>query len=98
MNNPNLIAVAVLLNLLNVRHHLGHVVGHARDGVGRQHVERGHVGEEARLLSRRQPQKVRLHVAHLFAEYAERRIKYGILFIFSPFYEYTNLEYVHVPV
>jgi len=24
--------------------------------------------------------------------------KYGILFIFRPFYEYSHLEYVHVPV
>jgi len=36
--------------------------------------------------------------AALHVEYVERRIKYGILFIFSPFYEYSNLEYVHVPV
>ena len=34
----------------------------------------------------------------LHVEYAKRRIKYGILFIFSPFDEYSNLEYVAVPV
>jgi len=28
----------------------------------------------------------------LNVEYAERRIKYGILFLFSPFYDYSNLE------
>jgi len=32
----------------------------------------------------------------LYVEYAERRIKYGILFIFSLFYEYSNLDYGHV--
>jgi len=32
----------------------------------------------------------------LQVEYAERRIEYGILFIFSLLYEYTNLEYVHI--
>jgi len=31
-------------------------------------------------------------------EYAERRIKYSILFVFRPFHEYSNLEYEHVPV
>jgi len=36
---------------------------------------------------------VRLHV-----EYAKQRIPYGILFICSPFYEYSILEHVHVPV
>jgi len=34
----------------------------------------------------------------LHVEYAEQRIKYGILFIFSPLYEYSHLEYEHVPV
>jgi len=34
----------------------------------------------------------------LRVEYAERSIKYGLLFIMSPFYEYSNLEYEHVPV
>jgi len=34
----------------------------------------------------------------LHVEYAERRRTYGILFIYRPFYEYSNLEYVHVPV
>ena len=34
----------------------------------------------------------------LHVEYAERRLKYGILFTFSPFYEYSNLEYEDVPV
>jgi len=32
----------------------------------------------------------------LHVEYAERKIKYSILFMFSPFSEYSNLEYVHV--
>jgi len=35
---------------------------------------------------------VRLHV-----EYAERRINYGIRFIFSPCCEYSHREYEHVP-
>jgi len=34
----------------------------------------------------------------LHVEYAERRLKYGILFTFNPFYEYSNLEYEDVPV
>jgi len=34
----------------------------------------------------------------LHVKYAEQRIKYTILFIFSSFYEYSNLEYEHVPV
>jgi len=34
----------------------------------------------------------------LHVEYAERRRKYGLLFIFSLFCEYTNREYVRVPV
>jgi len=34
----------------------------------------------------------------LHVEYAERNIKYGILFIFSLFREYINLEYVRVPI
>jgi len=34
----------------------------------------------------------------LHVEYAEQRIKDGILFLLSPFYEYSNLEYVHVHV
>ena len=29
---------------------------------------------------------------------ALREPKYGIRFIFSPFYEHSNLEYAHVPV
>jgi len=37
-------------------------------------------------------------VVFLPVEYAEQRTKYGILFIFRPFYEYSDLEYVHVPV
>jgi len=40
---------------------------------------------------------VRVVVA-LHVKYAERRIKYGILFIFSPIYEYSNLAYLHVLV
>jgi len=32
----------------------------------------------------------------LYIEYAEQRLKYGILFTFSPVYEYSNLECVHV--
>jgi len=31
-------------------------------------------------------------------EYAERIIEYSLLFICSPFYEYSHLEYEHVPV
>jgi len=34
----------------------------------------------------------------LRVEHAERRIKYGILFICGPFCEYSNLEYEHAPV
>ena len=34
----------------------------------------------------------------LHVEYAGRRIKYGILFIFGLFYEYSNLEYVRIHV
>ena len=37
-------------------------------------------------------------VEHLHVEYAEGRMTYGILFIFSPCYEYSNVECVHVPV
>jgi len=37
-------------------------------------------------------------VVVLHVEYAMRRIKYGILFISSLFYEYISLEYVRVPV
>ena len=32
----------------------------------------------------------------LYVEYAKGRIQYGILFTFSLFYEYSNLEYVHI--
>jgi len=34
----------------------------------------------------------------MHVEYTERRTKYGILFMFSLFYEYSNLEYVHIRV
>jgi len=34
----------------------------------------------------------------LHVEYAKRRKAYGILFIISPFHEFSNLEYVHVPI
>jgi len=34
----------------------------------------------------------------LDVEYAERKRKYGILFIFSLFREYIYLEYVRVPI
>jgi len=37
-------------------------------------------------------------VAALHVEYAERKLKHGIIFIFSPFYEYANLDYVRVHV
>jgi len=37
-------------------------------------------------------------VVSLHVEYAERKRKYGILFISSLFREYINLEYVRVPV
>ena len=36
-------------------------------------------------------------MSSLHVEYAGGR-KYGILFIFRLFYEYSNLEYVHIPV
>ena len=32
----------------------------------------------------------------LHIEYAGGRIKHNIVFIFSLFYEYSNLEYVHI--
>jgi len=35
-----------------------------------------------------------MHTLHV--EYAERRIEYGILFIFSPFYEYNYLGYIPI--
>jgi len=47
---------------------------------------------------------VRVHVLSqmtavvLHVECAGGRTKYGILFIFSLFYEYSNLEYVHIHV
>ena len=34
----------------------------------------------------------------LHVEYTERRIKYGIHFIFSPVYEYSTIEYERVAV
>ena len=34
----------------------------------------------------------------LYVEYAEQRMKYGILFISSLFYEYIHLEYARVAV
>jgi len=34
----------------------------------------------------------------LHVEYAGGRMKYGILFIFRLFYEYSNLEHVHIHV
>ena len=37
-------------------------------------------------------------LASLHVEYAEHRLNSGILFIFSPVYEYSNLEYEHGPV
>ena len=40
----------------------------------------------------------KFQVRTLRVEYAERGTKYGILFIFSPFDEYSPLEYVRVPV
>ena len=46
--------------------------------------------------------RARLHrleeVAHLHVEYAERAKKYGILFKFSLFCEYVDLEYVRIHV
>ena len=41
---------------------------------------------------------VRTPMFGLQIEYAERRITCGILFIFSLFYEYIDLEYVRLPV
>ena len=49
--------------------------------------------KESFWLTRRGAWVTTLHV-----EYAERRRKYGIIFIFSPLYEYSNLDYVRVPV
>jgi len=37
-------------------------------------------------------------MSRLHVEYAGGRIEYSILFIFSLFYEYSNLEYVHIHV
>jgi len=37
-------------------------------------------------------------VRNLHVEYAGGRITYGILFIFSLFYEYSNLESVHLHI
>jgi len=34
----------------------------------------------------------------LHVEYAERSIEYGIIFLSSPVYEYTNLDYERIPV
>jgi len=42
-----------------------------------------------RLLTPRRP-------AHLHVEYVGERVKYSILFLFSLFYVYSNLEYVHI--
>ena len=41
---------------------------------------------------------VSLRSVSLYVEYAEQRVKYGILFIFSPIYEYSHVEYEHVPI
>ena len=40
----------------------------------------------------------RAPVLGLHVEYAERRMKCDILFIFRPFYDYSNFEHEHVPV
>jgi len=37
-----------------------------------------------------------MRVSVIYVEYARGRINYGILFICSLFYEYSNLEYVHI--
>jgi len=42
--------------------------------------------------------RLRFQVMTLHVEYTERSIQSGILFIFSLFYEYGNLEYVHIHV
>ena len=57
-----LVAVAVGTNRFDVRDDLGHVVGDARDRVGREHIQARHVVEKLRLEGRRQLQKGRLHV------------------------------------
>jgi len=41
---------------------------------------------------------LQVEVVDLHVEYAGRRRKYGILFIFDLFCEYISLEYVRVPV
>jgi len=41
---------------------------------------------------------VSIYTIGLHVEYAEGRITYGILFIYRLFYEYSNLEYVHIYV
>ena len=38
------------------------------------------------------------HLVALHVEYAGGRVKYGLLFRFSLFYEYSNLEYAHFHV
>jgi len=45
-------------------------------------------------------ESLRKHLSYIFlhVEYAERRKKYGILFIFSLFREYIDIEYARVPV
>jgi len=54
--------------------------------------------EERPLLERRWRSQRIHNSTTLHVEYAEQRIKDGILFILSSFYECSNLEYEHVPV
>jgi len=49
--------------------------------------------QERRYSFRRESTYATQHV-----EYAEQRMKYGILFIPGLFYEYIHLDYVRVPV
>jgi len=54
------------------------------------------VGENSTLYLGIYVRHRRLPALHV--EYAEQRLNYGVLFTFSPSYEYSHLEYEHVPV
>ena len=60
-----------------------------------------HTGKPTRqhfVSVKKRQHRARLFIVSLHVEYAERSIEYGIRFIFSPVYEYSNLEYEHVLV
>jgi len=64
-----------------------------------EHQQKGELRDEQRvegegLFTRKRPGGM----SSLHVEYAERRKKYHILFMFRLFYEYSNLEYVHICV